>query len=286
MNDMSKIKEPGVMKRDGIYFWSAGPYAKENLFYMLWGGKYWLDVPYRVKRRYIDAYMIQYIVKGTLHFELRHEHFVARENEIVLLSCHEPNHYWSEEPAVVKWFHFHGKNIDPLFDYIYERNGNGHFDQFYGKRTLAYVDAALLALKDEHSSDFQFSHYIYSILCELAAAPKAAPSPSQEAINSAISFMRGHYREPVSVGDIAAAAGLSTYYFSRIFKQAMQQSPHVYLLDIRLDHAKTLLATTVHSMEDIAAATGFQSTSHFIRAFKQNNNMTPSVFRRYFAIRQ
>jgi hypothetical protein len=49
------IKEPGVIKRDGIYFWSANPYAKEHLFYLLWGGMYWLDVPYRVKRRYMDA---------------------------------------------------------------------------------------------------------------------------------------------------------------------------------------------------------------------------------------
>ncbi|MCH4166920.1 MAG: AraC family transcriptional regulator [Megasphaera sp.] len=279
------IKEPGVIKRDGIYFWSANPYAKEHLFYLLWGGMYWLDVPYRVKRRYMDAYMIQYIVKGTLHFELRHEHFVAKENELVLLSCQEPNHYWSEEPAVVKWFHFHGAHTASLFDYIYERNGNGHFDQFYGKRTLAYMDAVLLALKDEHASDFQFSHYIYSLLCELAAAPRTVQSPSKEAINCSLAFMQAHYRDSITVGDIAAAAGLSTYYFSRMFKQAMQQSPHVYLLDLRLDNAKKLLVNTSLSMEKIAAETGFQSTSHFIRAFKQNNNMTPNVFRSYFATR-
>ena len=73
-----KIKEPGVLERDGIYFWSAGAYAKENLFYPLWGAVYRLDVPYRVKRSYLDAFMLQYIVEGELHFELRNEHLAAK----------------------------------------------------------------------------------------------------------------------------------------------------------------------------------------------------------------
>lgn len=114
-------KEPGILWRDGVYFCSADHFAKENLFYILWGAVYSLDKPYCVNRNYMDAFMLQYIVSGELNFELRGKHFIARANEVVLLSCQEKNLYWAEKPAIVKWFHFHGKSVAPLLEYIIEK---------------------------------------------------------------------------------------------------------------------------------------------------------------------
>ena len=281
-----KIKEPGVLERDGIYFWSAGAYAKENLFYPLWGAVYRLDVPYRVKRSYLDAFMLQYIVEGELHFELRNEHFTAKEKEIVLLNCMEPNHYWSEGPARVKWFHFHGNGVLPLLDYIYAQNGSGHLNQFYGEKTEIYMDAVLQGLKNKETSEFQFSHEIYSLLCELAAAPPSQISTSDRMIQRAVTFMREHYREEISVQDIASSAGVSLYYFTRLFKKLKLQSPHLYLLNLRMDEAKKLLVYTADTIDVVADKTGFQSASHFIRAFKKAMNMTPNTFRNYFSARK
>ena len=281
-----KIKEPGVLERDGIYFWSAGAYAKENLFYPLWGAVYRLDVPYRVKRSYLDAFMLQYIVEGELHFELRNEHFAAKEKEIVLLNCMEPNHYWSEGPARVKWFHFHGNGVLPLLDYIYAKNGSGHLNQFYGEKTEIYMDAVLQGLKNKETSEFQFSHEIYSLLCELAAAPPSQISTSDRMIQRAVTFMREHYREEISVKDIASSAGVSLYYFTRLFKKLKLQSPHLYLLNLRMDEAKKLLVYTADTIDVVADKTGFQSASHFIRAFKKAMNMTPNTFRNYFSARK
>lgn len=84
----------------------------------MWGATYELDYPYRICRDYMDAYMIQYIARGELHFKLRGHHFVAREGEIVLLGCKEKNDYWSEGPARVKWFHFNGSGVAPLMEHI------------------------------------------------------------------------------------------------------------------------------------------------------------------------
>ena len=65
------VREPGVISRENMYFRSANLFAKENLLYILWGSLYLVDKPYRVKRNYMDAYMLQYVVEGELYFEIR-----------------------------------------------------------------------------------------------------------------------------------------------------------------------------------------------------------------------
>lgn len=137
------IEEPGVLWRDGVYFYAASNFAKQHLFYPMWGATYELDSPYRIRRDYMDAYMIQYVARGALHFKLRGHHFVAKEGELVLLACREKNDYWSEGTARVKWFHFNGREVGPLLERIYETNGSGHMSTFFGARVEPLIDDIL-----------------------------------------------------------------------------------------------------------------------------------------------
>lgn len=280
-------KEQGILWRDGVYFCSADQFTKENLFYILWGAVYSLDKPYCVNRNYMDAFMLQYIISGELNFKFRGKTFTAMENEVVLLSCQEKNLYWSEKPATVKWFHFNGKAVSPLLEYIYEKNnGTGYFRKDHAKKIENYVDCIIDAIRKNRSNSFHLSHYIYSILCELATPPEYAKSPAEKTIQSAITFIQDNYNKPISVSDIAKSINLSVYYFTRLFTKYMHTSPHNYLLTIRLEAAKRILIYTFDDVETISLRVGFESASHFIRAFKKANNITPSNFRKVFYIKK
>lgn len=279
-------KEKGVIEKDGIYFRSASSFAKKNLFYILWGATYELDAPYRVKRSYMDAYMLQYITKGEVKFELRGQQFTAKENEFVLLDCHEPNHYWAEIPSQVKWFHFNGNTIKPILEYIYEINGNGHFFSRKALKIDRYVDNIMKTMKIKDENEIFFSRYIYDILCEAAAPLTVSNNSSYEgvtAVKDAIHFMQNNFHQQIMIADIAEHVNFSLFYFTRLFKKVMLTSPHLYLLDMRLVYAKKLLSETSESIEVIAEKSGFQSSSYFIRAFKKATNLTPSKFRNYFS---
>ena len=276
-----KIREAGVIGREDMYFRSSDLFAKNNLLYILWGSVYLLDAPYEVKRNYMDAYMVQYIISGELHFEIRGEHIVATKDELVLLDCKEVNHYWAEAPAKVKWFHFNGNLAKSLVDYIYQNNGNGYFGKFYAKNVENYIDTILNLLRNKNSSDFQISHNIYSILCELAVPPPLQISPAEDTINKAVQYMRDNYNLAITIKEVADFAGVSVFYFTRLFKRLMRVSPHAYLTNLRLDNAKSLLTYTCYSIEEVAEKSGFQSSTHFIRAFKQSTSITPKNFRKY-----
>src|SRR3954471_11605955 len=71
------------------------------------------------------------------------------------------------------------------------------------------------------------------------------------------------YFEPLTVDDLARAAGLSRAHFSQQFRRAFGESPHVYLLTRRLERAAALLQTTDNSVAEICFSVGLRSVGSF-----------------------
>ena len=67
------------------------------------------------------------------------------------------------------------------------------------------------------------------------------------------------YAEPITVDDLAAAAGLSRAHFSRMFTRTFGESPRAYLQTRRLERAASLLRHTDRSVADICVMVGLQS---------------------------
>lgn len=87
------------------------------------------------------------------------------------------------------------------------------------------------------------------------------------------------YFEPLGVEDLARAAGLSRAYFSREFRRAFGESPHVYLLTRRLERAAALLRTTDRSVAEICFSVGLQSVGSFTTSFTRTYGVSPSSYR-------
>jgi len=90
------------------------------------------------------------------------------------------------------------------------------------------------------------------------------------------------YAEAVDVAAMAEAAGLSRAHFSRAFRAAFGQPPHVYLLTRRLERAAALLRNTDHSVADICAEVGLSSVGSFTTSFKRMFGRTPTGYRSSF----
>ncbi len=80
--------------------------------------------------------------------------------------------------------------------------------------------------------------------------------------------------------DLAALVGLSRTVFIQRFKTSFRQTPHQYLMQVRIARAREALATTSRSIAEIALTCGFSDQAHLCCAFKQATGMTPLAFRR------
>lgn len=92
----------------------------------------------------------------------------------------------------------------------------------------------------------------------------------------------GRYFEPLTVDDMARAAGLSRAHFSREFRRAFGEPPHAYLLTRRLERAASLLVSTDRSVADICLSVGLLSVGSFTTSFKRIYGRSPRAYREAF----
>lgn len=90
------------------------------------------------------------------------------------------------------------------------------------------------------------------------------------------------FAEPLTVDDMAAAAGLSRAHFSRAFAATFGESPHAYLQTRRLERAAAMLRNTDRSVADICMAVGLSSVGSFTTSFAKAFGQAPTAYRDSF----
>ena len=86
--------------------------------------------------------------------------------------------------------------------------------------------------------------------------------------------------ESLTLEALAAAAGLSTFHFAKMFKASFGVAPHRYVVERRIARSKALIAEGRTSLAEIALACGFASQSHLTRRFQQATGAPPAAWRR------
>lgn len=96
----------------------------------------------------------------------------------------------------------------------------------------------------------------------------------------AVELMEANIREPISQMDIAAYTGVSRRQLQRLFHRYLLCTPSRYYAQIRLARAREMLHQTSLSLVEIAALTGFISSSHFSKSYKEHFGHSPSAERK------
>jgi len=95
-----------------------------------------------------------------------------------------------------------------------------------------------------------------------------------------LQYVNDHLTQNIRLVDLASMIGLSVFQFSRRFRGEFGCSPHAYVLDRRMEHAKRQLARADVPLKVVAADAGFADQSHMTRLFKRLLNVTPADYRR------
>lgn len=127
----------------------------------------------------------------------------------------------------------------------------------------------------------------YSLLAELVQSFKvskpAGATVTQkhlERLSSILSYLSSHYREQITLNQIAEREHLSVPYLSSFFERHMGINFTAYYTNLRLEHAVRELLYTDIPVEQIALNSGFSDPRSFVRAFKKKYNRVPSAYRK------
>ena len=228
-------------------------------------------------------YLLLYIAKGKEHFFLDRE-IIAEEGSFIFFKPFE------------KQEHIYLENKTGEFYYIHF-NATKDFDLFGFKSSFVYTATPAVKIRDmfeEIISELQTKQPAYERICvsklfniiallyretEKESAPQ---SRYFDRISFVIQKMNKDYQKNDTLDSYAKMCNMSKFHFLRVFKDITGASPLEYRNKIRLDHAKELLEDTTIPINEIANTVGYSSGTYFCDAFKAQNGVSPSIYRKSF----
>lgn len=98
-------------------------------------------------------------------------------------------------------------------------------------------------------------------------------------ITKAISYIKLHFREELTLQEVADTIHVSKSYLSNLFKKQSGQNFIDYLIDLRLHEAKRMLVQHEYKIYEVAEKSGFNDVKYFSKLFKKMTQMTPVEYR-------
>lgn len=102
---------------------------------------------------------------------------------------------------------------------------------------------------------------------------------SNQAIQKAKEYIQKNFKKDISLESVSREIDLSTYYFSKLFKDVTGENFLEYLTNIRMETAKKMLLSGKYSIKEICVETGYSDPNYFSRIFKKYVGSTPTEFR-------
>lgn len=82
-------------------------------------------------------------------------------------------------------------------------------------------------------------------------------------------FIHDNFKNPIALEDISTAAGISSYYFHRLFKAFFKLTPHQYITNLRLLHAQKLIIENQSPLKEVAYQSGFSDSKYFSKVYRK-----------------
>jgi len=173
-----------------------------------------------------------------------------------------------------------------------DKRPSGTLQGLYGKDDPDLRNLLLLLLKESETGGRCGSLYAESLIVALATrllyAARLEKSPAQTGasplpqrhLRRVLERMQSGLNGNLDLATLAIESGYSRAQFLRMFRGATGQTPHHYLMGLRLAKAQALISNRSLSLIDIAAACGFSSHAHLTTAFRSRFGLSPSTYRR------
>jgi AraC family transcriptional regulator len=130
-----------------------------------------------------------------------------------------------------------------------------------------------------------------SLLCALAVhlqrryavtplkGTKAGNGLPRARLNRVIEYIEANLDREIALRALASTAGMSSHYFSELFKQSLHVSPYQYVLRRRVERAQQLLSQPSITVLEAAVRSGFSDQSQFTKLFRRIVGVTPTGYR-------
>ena len=207
-----------------------------------------------------------FVAAGTLKLQIPGGEYLLQEGSLVVLNSNVLHSLSGHPAGALRSMVFSPFLITGGADTVFYKN--------YVRALLACPDFSVW------QNLSQLLLHCYAQLLPRLSAQKPAKSADTVRIEQMLQYMQASYAEPITLADIAQAAGLSERECLRCFHRTIGDSPVQYLLKYRLMQGAVLLrASPAASIAEVSAACGFDSPSYFSKQFRRFYQRPPREYR-------
>jgi AraC family transcriptional regulator of arabinose operon len=242
----------------------------------------WRDIDYTP-----DYSKFYYIVGGAGRVKIGNEEYFPEPGQLVLMPEGVKQSYSiaEGEPYTKYWCHFSAKigdiNVFKLLNlpFVCSVQPDERVRMIFAELVQhANSDAVYAKLLAKAKLLELVSYYI--MLLEENTISFSNPA-TMERLDDILTYIHANLDQDVSIQELAQRACLHPNYFIRMFKEQMGVPPIQYIMRLKIEKAKELLAQSSCSISEIAERVGFHDIFHFSKQFKKIAGLPPSDFRKY-----
>lgn len=238
------------------------------------------------------SYEVIYIKKGAIHLSVNNKSYDIGENSLIFISNLEEHSVKIISSEYQRYFViFNSEKLDkainnPKLLSLFKNRPDNFVHYFSAPRNTEQIMQNLIEEFDHRDafSEEIIADQVKNLVIHLFRSSESCfPIPDKRIkseIYAAQKYIDQHFKEDLKVSEIADMFYINMYYLSHSFKELTGYSPKKYLLLNRLSYAKTLLKNSDLSIEQVAIQSGFYDANSFIRSFRQENNITPSQYKK------
>lgn len=245
-------------------------------------------------------YELYYEVDGTRRYFINDSAYLVNAGNLVLIGPDEVHKTGSVENGAHTRFvvNFGHEYFDPMVAAMPDVNLFAGFEagvhvMNVPVRDRTWVEGMLTRIydsRDDHSPESQAMRLVLmtQLMIDIgryATAAEVEPDKTRivnKTVEGIQSYVSTHYRDDLSLTNIAAHFCMSPFYVSRLFKRTTNLSLVEYINSVRVMAAKNLLETTNKRIPNVAEEAGFSTTAHFSRVFKESTGLSPQQYRKYY----
>ncbi len=237
-----------------------------------------------------DYYLIHTVLSGYGEFMIRGTSYRCGAGDSFVIFPDELFWYQADEasPWRYAWFAFNGPGAAAALEAIgvspespvVPGSLNPHVRNAYAQLRRCF-DTSL----SPELSNLEAEGWLRLLLHQLGAARAkkslAAPAPadSDHAVKQALQYLTLQFAQPISVSHMASMFGYHRTHLCKLFKQATGMSPMQYLLQIRMQRAELLLASSM-TIEQVASSVGYGDALYFSKKFHAWSGFSPTEYRK------
>ncbi|WP_035186077.1 AraC family transcriptional regulator [Alteribacter aurantiacus] len=260
---------------ENIQLWSIGWDLHTSNLYK-WNG---------LKRKDTDKYIFQYTVSGYGEIKIEEDVFRLEPGTAFMVSTPGDYEYYLPEKSDEWEFIYitlYGNKAKWCWDKL--TNTNGSILRFHPESGPIQMLLSIYEQADGKRIDNPYigSSLAYQMTMSLLEFTSAMDQPSARyhpGISQAIDYIKAHYNKDLTADRLAQKASLSTYHFSRLFKETTGYTPLQYVTFVRMDKAADLVLHTNESFDEVAKKTGYANGNYMNKVFKKMTGLSPREFR-------